>query len=255
MSCRDLDGEIIPWPGAHVWATVIGMVAICAGLIFHILKYRDTYESLIPIFSGIAILRNFWYQTTTVQYLWYLRYFDTFDIESVRQRQCEGATSLSMTSLFMGAVVLRCLTWLSGLKNNIISNVNCFLKLYCRVSLYNNCFLSLSQTSLSLGYPNQGFPVDNFKDTIRLVYVGWCVQIIQIIQNCPVNSQFVSYRHLIKARHWHWLSGHRFLNSTGLVGQWFQYWPPSRLRNPTLHRNNLNNISLFINVRFVTFYL
>ena len=57
------------------------------------------------------------------------------------------------------------------------------------------------------------------------------------------------------------LSGHRFLNSTGPVpvGQWFQ--SPTdhhrRFRNPTLHRkwNDLNNISLFINVHFVTFYL
>ena len=36
--------------------------------------YRDTCESSIPIFSGIAILRYFWYRTPTVRYL---RYFDT----------------------------------------------------------------------------------------------------------------------------------------------------------------------------------
>ena len=52
----------------------ITMMEISAGSIFDISKYRDTCESSIPIFSGIAILRYFWYRTPTVRYL---RYFDT----------------------------------------------------------------------------------------------------------------------------------------------------------------------------------
>ena len=48
-----------------------------AGSIPKISKYRDTCESSIPIFSGIAILRYFWYRTPTIRYLRYLRYFDT----------------------------------------------------------------------------------------------------------------------------------------------------------------------------------
>ena len=40
---------------------VCACVRISAGSIFDISKYRDTCESAIPIFSGIAILRYFWY--------------------------------------------------------------------------------------------------------------------------------------------------------------------------------------------------
>ena len=50
------------------------MVPGSAGSIPKISKYRDTCESSIPIFSGIAILRYFWYRTPTIRYL---RYFDT----------------------------------------------------------------------------------------------------------------------------------------------------------------------------------
>ena len=74
-----------------------------AGSIPKISKYRDTCESSIPIFSGIAILRYFWYRTPTIRYLRYLRY-PSLDIESIRRSRCEGATSLLVTTLFTGAI-------------------------------------------------------------------------------------------------------------------------------------------------------
>ena len=64
------------------WACDKGMDLVpgySAGSIFDISKYRDTCESSIPIFSGIAILRYFWYRTPTVRYLRYLRYLRYFD--------------------------------------------------------------------------------------------------------------------------------------------------------------------------------
>ena len=110
------------------------------------------------IYRSIAILAKIRYRYLVV--LWYFNIFcikrplfdtfDTFDtyvryIESIRRRRCKWATSLSMTSLFRWATIsaLCCLTWFRRgcLKNAITSNVNCFLKLYCRVSLYSNCFL------------------------------------------------------------------------------------------------------------------
>ena len=54
-----------------------------AGSIFDISKYRDTCESSILIFSGIAILRYFWYQTPTVQYHRYLRYLTSSPFDDV----------------------------------------------------------------------------------------------------------------------------------------------------------------------------
>ena len=62
-----------------------------AGSIPKISKYRDTCESSIPIFSGIAILRYFWYRTPTIRYLRYLRYstsspFDEVDAKA--QHRC-----------------------------------------------------------------------------------------------------------------------------------------------------------------------
>ena len=50
------------------------VVSTSAGSIPKISKYRDTCESSIPIFRGIAILRYFWYQTPTIRYLRYFRY-------------------------------------------------------------------------------------------------------------------------------------------------------------------------------------
>ena len=53
-----------------------------------------------------------------------------------------GPVDDDVVNLFTGAntTALRCLTRLRRgcLNNNITSNVNCFPKLYCRVSLYNN---------------------------------------------------------------------------------------------------------------------
>ena len=45
----------------------MGQHTASAGSIFDISKYRDTCKSSIPIFSGIAILRYFWYRTPAVR--------------------------------------------------------------------------------------------------------------------------------------------------------------------------------------------
>ena len=80
---------LLMWHISYCWCDIWSS----AGSIFDISKYRDTCESSIPIPSGIAILRYFGIKRPLV---------DTFDIEYIRRRRCEGATSLSMTSLFTG---------------------------------------------------------------------------------------------------------------------------------------------------------
>ena len=58
-------------PMCVVCGTHVNRLIISAGSIFDISKYRDTCESSIPIFSGIAILRYFGIECPL---------FDTFDI-------------------------------------------------------------------------------------------------------------------------------------------------------------------------------
>ena len=64
---------------------------ISAGSIFDISKYRNTCESLIPVLSGITILRYFGYRMPTVRYL---QYFDTLtsspfdDVDAKAQHHC-----------------------------------------------------------------------------------------------------------------------------------------------------------------------
>ena len=70
---RDMRNYLILY---HFKFTVI---VSSAGSIFDISKYRDTCEVSIPIFSGIAILRYFWYRTPTDTSDTYDSY-DTFDI-------------------------------------------------------------------------------------------------------------------------------------------------------------------------------
>ena len=122
---------LLVWKHAKNWMYELGLV-----------RY-SIYRS-IAIFAKV----RYWYLVVS-------RYFDIFGIELPLFETFDISTSSPFDDVGAKAqhrcrwrrclreLPLPCLTWLRRgcLKNNIKSNVNCFLKLYCRVSLYNNCFL------------------------------------------------------------------------------------------------------------------
>ena len=145
------------WNSKHKIHCIFYKVSLCRNkFVFTSYAKNGMYElGLVRylIYRSIAILAKVRYR-----YLVVSRYFDIFGIE-LPLFETFDTSDISTSSPFddvdakaqhrcrwrrcLRELPLPCLTWLRRgcLKNNIKSNVNCFLKLYCRVSLYNNCFL------------------------------------------------------------------------------------------------------------------
>ena len=73
----------------YIYIYICVYIYTSAGSIPKISKYRDICDS-IPIFSGIAILRYFWYRTPTIRYLRYSTSspFDEVDAKPKAQHRC-----------------------------------------------------------------------------------------------------------------------------------------------------------------------